>query len=80
VSTGREFKGAVAPAEESVRVRSRLGEEENDAWKGEAGGGAVTVQSGGRGSCTGGGAEGTRARQEKQRSTGAQGGRQRTQL
>jgi hypothetical protein len=36
VSTGREFKGAVAPTEESVRARSRLGEEENDAWKGRS--------------------------------------------
>jgi hypothetical protein len=36
VSTGRESKGAVAPAEESVRARSRLGGEENDAWKGRS--------------------------------------------
>jgi hypothetical protein len=36
VSTDREFKGAVAPAKESVRARSRLGEEENDAWKGRS--------------------------------------------
>jgi hypothetical protein len=26
----------VAPAEESVRARSRIGEEENDAWKGRS--------------------------------------------
>jgi hypothetical protein len=36
VSIGRGFKEAVAAAEGSVRARSRLWEEEIDAWKGRS--------------------------------------------
>jgi hypothetical protein len=36
VSIGRRFKEAVAAAEGSVRARSRLGEEEINAWKGRS--------------------------------------------
>jgi hypothetical protein len=78
VSIGRRFKEAVAAAEGSVRARSRLGEEEIDAWKGRSRRWSGDGVERWLGELYRWREQRAHVRGRKQRSTGARVGRQRT--